>query len=92
MPAMDDDKFDEPTIVEKTSLLDKADVFEYDKISERERDILESCSRRDLDKLRCIAESPGGFVTDRLRQSACKYISHSIYTLTHPWTQIMSFL
>lgn len=68
----EDEKFDGPSAVEKTDMLDKAGVFEYDKISEREHEILEACRLGDLEKLRDIAESPGGFMMDRLRQSACK--------------------
>ncbi|KAL2189526.1 hypothetical protein L209DRAFT_769652 [Thermothelomyces heterothallicus CBS 203.75] len=34
--------------------------------------ILKACSSRDLDALRALAESPGGFLTDSIRQQACK--------------------
>ncbi|KAM7196410.1 GTPase-activating protein gyp10 [Naviculisporaceae sp. PSN 640] len=54
----------------QTDVFDKTGVFEYDKIDEREHQILEACRSRDLAKLRDIAESPGGFMTDTLRQSA----------------------
>lgn len=34
--------------------------------------ILEACRHRDLGVLRALAESPGGFLTDGIRQQACK--------------------
>lgn len=34
--------------------------------------ILEACRRRDIEELQSLAESPGGFLTDGLRQQACE--------------------
>lgn len=34
--------------------------------------ILEACERKDLDRLRFLAESPGGFLSDAIRQQTCK--------------------
>lgn len=34
--------------------------------------ILDACRWRNLDQLRALAESPGGFLTDDLRREACK--------------------
>ncbi len=34
--------------------------------------ILEACRTGDLDSLRALAESPGGFLADSIRQQACK--------------------
>ena len=34
--------------------------------------ILEACRKGDLDALRALAESPGGFLADSIRQQACK--------------------
>ncbi|KAK3318349.1 rab-GTPase-TBC domain-containing protein [Apodospora peruviana] len=39
-------------------------------ISARERAVLEACRRKNLGDLRMLAETPGGFVTDRVRQRA----------------------
>lgn len=39
--------------------------------------ILDACQRRDLDALRDLAISDGGFLSDTLRQRACE--------LTSPW-------
>ncbi|KAK4211690.1 GTPase-activating protein gyp10 [Rhypophila decipiens] len=66
----DDETYDESVTVEQADMLDKTGVFEIDKISNRERDILDACRWKKLDRLMEIAESPGGFVTDELRRSA----------------------
>lgn len=34
--------------------------------------ILDACRRRDIEELQSLAESPGGFVTDVVRQQACE--------------------
>ena len=34
--------------------------------------ILDACRRRDIEELQSLAESPGGFMTDGLRQQACE--------------------
>jgi hypothetical protein len=39
---------------------------------EKKEAILEACRQRDLDALRALAELPGGFLTDEIRQQACK--------------------
>ena len=39
---------------------------------EKKKAILEACSQRDLDALRALAQSPGGFLADSIRQRACK--------------------
>jgi TBC1 domain family member 20 len=38
--------------------------------------ILEACGQRDLGALRALAESPGGFLTDDIRQQACKLLTY----------------
>lgn len=38
----------------------------------KEHAILDACRWKNLDALRSLAESPGGFLTDRVRQQACK--------------------
>lgn len=35
--------------------------------------ILDACNCKNLGDLRVLAESPGGFLTDSLRQQACEY-------------------
>jgi hypothetical protein len=37
--------------------------------------ILEACRQRDLDSLRALAESTGGFLADDIRQQACKLLA-----------------
>lgn len=49
----------------------------FDAGSGKERAILEACRWRNLDALRALAESPGGFLTDKIRQQACKFPSES---------------
>lgn len=39
--------------------------------SEKFQAVEEACKWRDLDKLRKLAESEGGFLADELRQQAC---------------------
>lgn len=39
--------------------------------SPKEEAIWDACRRRDIKELQSLAESPGGFVTDELRQEAC---------------------
>ncbi len=39
---------------------------------EKELLILDACRWRNLDQLRALSESPGGFLTDDLRREACK--------------------
>lgn len=39
--------------------------------SPKEDEILDACRRRDIEELQSLAELPGGFVTDELRQQAC---------------------
>ena len=62
------DGYDEPTLVEKTA------GSEDTTVSDRERAIIDACKWRNLEQLRIIAESPGGFLTDNLRQLACKHL------------------
>ena len=50
--------------------------------------ILEACSQRDLDSLRALAESPGGFLADDIREQACKllaYVPKHISTSLHTY-------
>ncbi|KAK4465278.1 GTPase-activating protein gyp10 [Cladorrhinum samala] len=53
-------------INEKAHLTDSQD----EALSQKKRDILEACESRDLAALRALAESPGGFLTDTIRQQA----------------------
>lgn len=36
------------------------------------REIIDACRRRDIEGLQALAESPGGFIRDELRQQACE--------------------
>lgn len=38
----------------------------------KEARIVDACERWDVQKLQALAESPGGFLTDEVRQDACK--------------------
>lgn len=40
--------------------------------SPKEHGILDACRRRDIEELQALAMSPGGFLTDELRQQACE--------------------
>ena len=40
--------------------------------SEKEVAILKACQWRDIEALKGHAESPGGFMTDAIRQEACR--------------------
>lgn len=55
----------------ETILLEKT-ANHNDATSEKERAILEACRWRNLGDLRALAESPGGFLTDEIRQQACE--------------------
>jgi hypothetical protein len=53
----------EPEIVtESTAQLEEAKAHK----------ITEACRRRDIEGLQALAESPGGFIRNELRQQACK--------------------
>jgi len=41
-------------------------------VEDKKQAILHACRTRDLARLRALAESPGGFLSDDLRQQACK--------------------
>lgn len=43
--------------------------------SPKEDEILVACQRRDIRALQTLAESQGGFMTDELRQKACKHFA-----------------
>lgn len=38
------------------------------------REIIDACRRRDIEGLQALAESPGGFIRDELRQQACEFM------------------
>lgn len=38
----------------------------------KEAKIRDACKRRDIQELQALAQSSGGFLTDELRQQACK--------------------
>lgn len=46
------------------------------------REIIDACRRRDIESLQALAESPGGFITDELRQQACELV-HSLQSICH---------
>lgn len=46
------------------------------------REIIDACRRRDIEGLQALAESPGGFVTDNLRQQACELVCGDFSTQT----------
>ncbi|KAK4100822.1 hypothetical protein N658DRAFT_567180 [Parathielavia hyrcaniae] len=56
----------EPSLDEKTA----NDNAPSDAEDKRKNLILQACRQRDLDALRAIAQSPGGFLTDSVRQQA----------------------
>jgi hypothetical protein len=58
----------EPSLDEKTAHYSGTSDAE----DKRKDIILQACRQRDLDALRDIAQSPGGFLTDTIRQQACK--------------------
>jgi hypothetical protein len=59
----------EPSLDEKTAHYSGTSDAAEDK---RKGIILQACRQRDLDALRDIAQSSGGFLTDTIRQQACK--------------------
>ena len=38
----------------------------------KEQEIIDACRRRDIEALQALADSPGGFISDELRQQACE--------------------
>lgn len=64
----------------ETSIDEKAAILEKSRHAndEKKEAILEACRTRDLDALTALAESRGGFLTDSLRQQACKYLVHTV--------------
>lgn len=68
----------ETSIAEKVASLEKSQHAN----DEKKEAILEACRTRDLDTLTALAESRGGFLTDSLRQQACKYSVLLCLTLT----------
>jgi hypothetical protein len=66
---------DEPNIPEKTD--HNEEVAENSR--EKELAIRRACKHRDLNLLRDLADSPGGLLSDNIREEACEsdYILHS---------------
>lgn len=64
----------EPSLDEKTIKLNGT----TDATDKKKDAILEACRQRDLGALRALAESPGGFLTDDIRQQACKLMLQNI--------------
>ena len=54
--------------------------------------ILDACNFKNLDGLRALAESPGGFLTDSLRQQACEYPPCHIYIALYGCCQLFKRL
>lgn len=63
-----------PGVDEKAASLENA-ASATDK---KEEAILEACRKRDLCALRQLAESPGGFLSDAIRQQACECPSDGV--------------
>lgn len=51
---------DTPDLPEKTPL--------------KQDEILDACRRRDIAELQRLADAPGGFLSDELRQQACEIV------------------
>lgn len=53
------------------------------------QEIVEACRRRDIEGLQALAESPGGFIKDELRQQACEFVRWLLKPVTlleeTPW-------
>jgi hypothetical protein len=64
-----EDSTKSPSLNEKGVNHHKSATYATD---EKRKAILEACSQRDLDALRALAQSPGGFLADSIRQRACK--------------------
>ncbi|KAK5653858.1 hypothetical protein OQA88_7782 [Cercophora sp. LCS_1] len=63
---------------------DKKSANHLDAGNEKERAILEACKWRNLDALRALAESSGGFLTDNLRQQASQANEAGHWKELHP--------
>lgn len=85
MAAEDDEHLaygDDEIVEEKTnhepsrSPRSQPDVTESsDQLEElKAQEITEACRRRDIEGLQALAESPGGFIRDELRQQACESV------------------
>lgn len=61
----------EPALDEKTPNHSHKPDDDVSNASKKEA-ILKACEDRDLAALRELAESPGGFLADSIRQKACK--------------------
>lgn len=60
-------------VLEKRAALDAA----QEAAGAKTNDILEACKWSDLSKLKALAESTGGFLTDDLRRLACTFTQSS---------------
>lgn len=53
----------QPEITESNAQLEEIKALE----------IIDACRRRDIEGLQALAEFPGGFIRDELRQQACEF-------------------
>jgi hypothetical protein len=78
----------EPSLDEKT-VMHNGTADAADATDKKREAILEACRQRDLDSLRALAESPGGFLADDIRQQACElltYVPKHINTSIHTYS------
>ena len=60
-------------------------------VDDKKQAILHACRTRDLARLRSLAESPGGFLSDDLRQQACMCLpSFDITSPSSPLSPVIS--
>lgn len=62
--------------MERGEFSEKADTKVHDdkywERTDKEARIVDACERWDIQELQALAQSPGGFLTDELRQDACQ--------------------
>lgn len=67
----------QPTLDDGDDVRDAND--QHHDFREKIADILHACQWNDLGGLRSLAESPGGFVNDALRQKACRCYTAALW-------------
>ena len=77
MDTVLDEKADASVFSSQTSTLSLGDQAIRTPIDEQKvEDIRNACKIKDIKRLAELADSKGGFLTDALREEACKYYSH----------------
>lgn len=64
--------FDEKPIKMEDPIDEKPPDPKDEAAEQKKKEILNACKTRDFAALRTLAASPGGFLTDTIRQQACK--------------------